>query len=68
MCEGENNQIIEKHLNANNESKEMMNEAENTPNNRRLICKQCERPQKVCWCAYLPSPKVCLKSEISIIT
>jgi len=34
---------------------------------KRQICQQCERPQKVCWCDYLPSPKVSLKSGTSII-
>ena len=37
-----------------------------TPN-KRSICLQCERPQKVCWCDYLPTPKVSLKSGTSII-
>lgn len=67
MCESDNIQNIGKHLNVNNESKELIKSAEDLPNHRRLICNQCERPQKVCWCKYLPSPKVCLKSDTSII-
>lgn len=35
--------------------------------NKRTICKQCERPERVCWCNYLPNPKVLPKSRTTII-
>ena len=35
--------------------------------NKRQSCKICERPVKVCWCNYLPNPKVTLKSNTSVI-
>lgn len=35
--------------------------------NKRSICQQCERPKKVCWCDYLPTPKVLPTSGTSIM-
>ena len=40
---------------------------ENVTRHKRLICNQCERPQRVCWCNYLPVPKISLKSHFVII-
>ena len=34
---------------------------------KRLFCSQCERPQRVCWCEYIPKPKISLKSNTVII-
>lgn len=41
--------------------------SENTAFEKRQICQKCERPIKVCWCEYLPRPKISLKSGTSII-
>ena len=40
---------------------------ENVTRHKRLFCNQCERPQRVCWCEYLPVPKISLKSHSVII-
>jgi len=40
---------------------------ENVTRHKRLFCNQCERPQRVCWCNYLPEPKISLKSHFVII-
>ena len=40
---------------------------ENMTRHKRLFCNQCERPQRVCWCEYLPVPKISLKSHSVII-
>ena len=40
---------------------------EQFPSSKRLICSQCERQQKVCWCEYLPKPKVALSSNSIVI-
>ena len=34
---------------------------------KRLFCNHCERPQRVCWCGYLPIPKISLTSNSVII-
>ena len=34
---------------------------------KRQSCIICERPLTVCWCNYLPNPKVSLKSNTSVI-
>merc|ERR1712083_986375 len=42
---------------------ELVSEAE-----QRSICKNCERPERVCWCQYLPNPPLKLvRSKIIIL-
>ena len=45
----------------------MKNEDEYIKSGKRLFCSQCERPQRVCWCEYIPKPKISLKSNSVII-
>jgi hypothetical protein len=33
----------------------------------RTICSSCERPQRTCWCCYLPKPLVDLDDKIQVI-
>ena len=35
---------------------------------QRIICENCERPKRVCWCQYVPNPPIKLvKSKIIIL-
>lgn len=41
--------------------------AECEPNSSRHMCQGCERPQRVCWCGFLPRPLVNVQSSVIIL-
>jgi hypothetical protein len=34
---------------------------------KRAVCLACDRPRKVCWCAFVASPKIRISSRIVIV-
>ena len=44
-----------------------LTEEEKEIESSRTLCQSCERPNQVCWCSYLPNPKVELKKSRILI-
>ena len=34
---------------------------------RRSQCQECERPSRVCWCPYLPQPRLEVRSRVIVL-